>query len=116
MLPADVLHDLKAAAAQMRYQALVYGAHGFARKYPRSRGISVLLSGPSGVGKTMAAEVVANDLALDLYRDLSRRVEIYRRDRGDLRAVFDAAEASGAVLLFDGLAALPGKRSDEGRP
>ena len=83
MLPPDVLHDLKAAAAQVRHQALVYVEHGFARKYPRGRGISLLLSGPSGIGKTMAAEVIANDLGLDLYRiDLSaRRFQIYRRDR-----------------------------------
>jgi hypothetical protein len=114
VLPADVLHDLKAAAAQMRYQALVYGAHGFARKYPRGRGITVLLSGPSGVGKTMAAEVVANDLELDLYRiDLSRVVSKYIGEtEKNLRVVFDAAEASGAVLLFDEADALFGKRSE----
>ncbi|MBL8893247.1 MAG: ATP-binding protein, partial [Rhizobiales bacterium] len=114
VLPPDVLHDLKAAAAQMHYQALVYGAHGFARKYPRGRGISVLLSGPSGVGKTMAAEVVAGDLALDLYRiDLSRVVSKYIGEtEKNLRAVFDAAEASGAVLLFDEADALFGKRSE----
>jgi hypothetical protein len=114
VLPAEVIHDLKAAAAQARHRAIVYGAHGFARKYPRGRGISLLLSGPSGVGKTMAAEVVANDLNLDLYRiDLSRVVSKYIGEtEKNLRAVFDAAEASGAVLLFDEADALFGKRSE----
>ena len=114
VLPPDVIHDLKAAAAQVRYSALVYGAHGFAKKYPRGRGISLLLSGPSGTGKTMAAEVIANDLALDLYRiDLSRVVSKYIGEtEKNLRAVFDAAEASGAVLLFDEADALFGKRSE----
>jgi ATPase family protein associated with various cellular activities (AAA)/winged helix domain-containing protein len=114
VLPADVLHDLRAAAAQVQHQALVYGAHGFARKYPRGRGISVLLSGPSGTGKTMAAEVMANDLGLDLYRiDLSRVVSKYIGEtEKNLRAVFDAAEASGAVLMFDEADALFGKRSE----
>jgi hypothetical protein len=114
VLPADVVHDLKAAAAQVRHSATVYGQHGFGRKYVRGRGTSVLLSGPSGVGKTMAAEVVANDLGLDLYRiDLSRVVSKYIGEtEKNLRAVFDAAEASGAVLLFDEADALFGKRSE----
>lgn len=114
VLPPDVLHDLKAATAQVRHQALVYGEHGFGRKYPRGRGISVLLAGSSGTGKTMAAEVIANDLDLDLYRvDLSRVVSKYIGEtEKNLRAVFDAAEASGAVLLFDEADALFGKRSE----
>jgi ATPase family associated with various cellular activities (AAA) len=114
VLPDDVLHDLKAAAAQVRHRSLVYGTHGFAQKYPRGRGISILLAGPSGVGKTMAAEVVAHDLALDLYRiDLSRIVSKYIGEtEKNLKAVFDAAELSGAVLLFDEADALFGKRSE----
>ena len=114
VLPPDVIHDLKAAAAQVRHSALVYGEHGFAKKYPRGRGISLLLSGPSGTGKTMAAEVIASDLALDLYRiDLSRVVSKYIGEtEKNLRAVFDAAETSGAVLLFDEADALFGKRSE----
>jgi ATP-dependent 26S proteasome regulatory subunit len=114
VLPDDVVQDLKAAAAQVRHQTRVYGDYGFARKYPRARGISMLLSGPSGAGKTMAAEVIANDLGLDLYRiDLSRVVSKYIGEtEKNLRAVFEAAEASGAVLLFDEADALFGKRSE----
>jgi ATP-dependent 26S proteasome regulatory subunit len=114
VLPDHIVQDLKAAAAQVRHQSRVYGDYGFARKYPRGRGISVLLSGPSGTGKTMAAEVIANDLGLDLYRiDLSRVVSKYIGEtEKNLRAVFEAAEASGAVLLFDEADALFGKRSE----
>ena len=74
----------------------------------------MLLSGPSGTGKTMTAEVIANDLGLDLYRiDLSRVVSKYIGEtEKNLRAVFEAAEASGAVLLFDEADALFGKRSE----
>ena len=114
VLPPDVLHDLKAAAAQVRHRGRVYGDHGFSKKYPRGRGISILLAGPSGVGKTMAAEVVAKDLNLDLYRiDLARVVSKYIGEtEKNLKAVFDAAELSGAVLLFDEADALFGKRSE----
>lgn len=114
VLPAEVVHDLKAAVAQIRHSARVYGAFGMGRKYPRGRGVSVLLSGPSGTGKTMAAEVIARDLDLDLYRvDLSRIVSKYIGEtEKNLRAVFDAAETSGAVLFFDEADALFGKRSE----
>jgi len=114
VLPLDVIHDLKAAVAQIRHSARVYGDHGMGRKYPRGRGVSLLLSGPSGTGKTMAAEVIARDLDLDLFRvDLSRIVSKYIGEtEKNLRAVFDAAEASGAVLFFDEADALFGKRSE----
>jgi hypothetical protein len=114
VLPPEVIHDLNAAVAQVRHAALVYGTYGLARKYPRGRGVSVLLSGPSGTGKTMAAEVIAKELNLDLFRvDLSRIVSKYIGEtEKNLRAVFDAAETSGAVLFFDEADALFGKRSE----
>src|SRR4029434_240579 len=71
-------------------------------------------SGQSGTGKTLAAEVLANDLALDLYRiDLSSVVSKYIGEtEKNLRAVFDTAEEAGAILLFDEADALFGKRSE----
>jgi SpoVK/Ycf46/Vps4 family AAA+-type ATPase len=114
VLPDDVVRDLRAAAAQVRHQARVYGDYGFARRYPRGRGISLLLAGPSGTGKAMAAEVIAGDLGLDLLRiDLARVVSKYIGEtEKNLAAVFAAAEATGAVLLFDEADALFGLRSD----
>jgi len=77
-------------------------------------GISALFAGPSGTGKTMAAEVLANELRLDLYRiDLSQVVSKYIGEtEKNLRRVFDAADEGAAILLFDEADALFGKRSD----
>jgi ATPase family protein associated with various cellular activities (AAA)/winged helix domain-containing protein len=114
VLPEAVLDDLKAIAAQVRHRTQVYGRGGFGRKLARGRGITALFAGPSGVGKTMAAEVIARDLDLDLYRiDLSSVISKYIGEtEQNLKRVFDAAEASGAVLFFDEADALFGKRSE----
>ena len=87
---------------------------GFAAKNTRGLGITALFAGESGTGKTMAAEVLANELHLDLYRiDLSAVVSKYIGEtEKNLRRVFDAAEDSGAILLFDEADALFGKRSE----
>ena len=114
VLPAfqlDLLHEL---AAHVRRRAQVYDDWGFARKSARGLGISALFEGPSGTGKTMAAEVLAGELHLDLYRiDLSRVVSKYIGEtEKNLRRVFDAAEAGAAILLFDEADALFGKRTE----
>ena len=77
-------------------------------------GISALFTGASGTGKTLAAEVLAQELRLDLYRiDLSQVVSKYIGEtEKNLRRVFEAAEAGGAILLFDEADALFGKRSE----
>jgi SpoVK/Ycf46/Vps4 family AAA+-type ATPase len=92
----------------------VYDTWGFAAKSARGLGISALFSGPSGTGKTMAAEVLANALQLDLYRiDLSQVVSKYIGEtEKNLRRVFDAAQGGGVILLFDEADALFGKRSE----
>ena len=86
----------------------------FAVRAARGLGISALFAGASGTGKTMAAEVLANELQLDLYRiDLSSVVSKYIGEtEKNLKRVFDAAEAGGAILLFDEADALFGKRSE----
>ncbi len=114
VLPEDIRTDLKAVASQVRHRGAVYSDGGFARKLVRGRGVSALFAGPSGVGKTMAAEVIARELDLDLYRiDLSRVISKYIGEtEQNLRRVFDAAEAGGAVLFFDEADALFGKRSE----
>jgi SpoVK/Ycf46/Vps4 family AAA+-type ATPase len=92
----------------------VYDDWGFAAKSARGLGVSALFAGESGTGKTMAAEVLARELQLDLYRiDLSSVVSKYIGEtEKNLRRVFDAAEDAGAVLLFDEADALFGKRSE----
>jgi SpoVK/Ycf46/Vps4 family AAA+-type ATPase len=92
----------------------VYEIWGFAAKGDRGLGISALFSGVSGTGKTLAAEVLANTLRLDVYRiDLSAVVSKYIGEtEKNLSRIFDAAEEGGAILLFDEADALFGKRSD----
>lgn len=114
VLPDDLMHQLREIADQVASRALVYERWGFGARLPRGRGISALFSGPSGTGKTMAAEILANHLQLDLYRiDLAGVVSKYIGEtEKNLRNVFDAAEQSGAILFFDEADALFGKRSE----
>src|SRR5262249_35465191 len=108
---SEALHRI---AAHVRHRAKVYEDWGFAARSSRGPGISALFAGPSGTGKTMAAEVLAGELRLDLYRiDLSSVVSKYIGEtEKNLRRIFDAAEEGGAVLLFDEADALFGKRSE----
>ncbi len=114
VLPEAQLRTLRAIEAHVRHRLQVHEAWGFAARSPRGLGITALFSGPSGTGKTLAAEVLAHALALDLYHvDLSAVVSKYIGEtEKNLRRVFDAAEAGGAVLLFDEADALFGKRSE----
>jgi SpoVK/Ycf46/Vps4 family AAA+-type ATPase len=114
VLPESQLATLRELAAHVRQRHQVYETWGFAAKSSRGLGISALFAGASGTGKTMAAEVLANELQLDLYRiDLSSVVSKYIGEtEKNLRRVFDAAESGGAILLFDEADALFGKRSE----
>src|SRR5919199_4516922 len=114
VLPERERQILRDIAAHLRQRAKVYDAWGFASKGARGLGISALFAGASGTGKTMAAEVLAGELRLDLYRiDLSSVVSKYIGEtEKNLRRVFDAAEGGAAILLFDEADALFGKRSE----
>ena len=105
---------LRHIAEQVAQRTTVYEKWGFGEKMSRGLGISALFSGDSGTGKTMAAEVIANDLRLNLYRiDLSAVVSKYIGEtEKNLRRMFDAAENGGAILFFDEADALFGKRSE----
>jgi DNA polymerase III delta prime subunit len=109
-----ILAQLREIASQVDQRARVYEAWGFGEKLGRGRGISVLFAGASGTGKTMAAEVIARHLDLDLYRiDLSGVINKYIGEtEKNLRRVFDAAERSGAILFFDEADALFGTRTE----
>lgn len=114
VLPSEEAKMLRSIAAHVRQRSVVYERWGFGRKGGRGLGITALFSGASGTGKTMAAEVLANELDLDLYRiDLSQVVSKYIGEtEKNLRRIFDAAEEGGAILLFDEADALFGKRSE----
>jgi len=114
VLPEAEKSLLHAITVHVAHRATVYEAWGFGAVSSRGLGISALFAGASGTGKTMAAEVLANALRLDLYRiDLSSVVSKYIGEtEKNLRRVFDAAEDGGAILFFDEADALFGKRSE----
>jgi hypothetical protein len=114
VLPAAQVRTLRQVALHVRHRELVNGRWGFAAKHPRGLGLTALFAGTSGTGKTMAAEVIAAELGLDLYRiDLATVVSKYIGEtEKNLQAVFAAATHSGAILLFDEADALFGRRSE----
>ncbi|MGD2087591.1 MAG: ATP-binding protein [Candidatus Aminicenantes bacterium] len=114
VLPRETTDLLHRIAHQVRQRSKVYDTWGFRKKMNRGLGISALFTGESGTGKTMAAEVIANELRLNLFRiDLSGVVSKYIGEtEKNLRQLFDAAEAGGAILFFDEADALFGKRSE----
>ena len=114
VLPQGHLELLRDLVRHVRHRTQVYERWGFAARASRGLGVTALFAGDSGTGKTLAAEVIACELGLDLYRiDLSATVSKYIGEtEKNLRRIFDAAEASGAVLLFDEADALFGKRGE----
>jgi ATPase family associated with various cellular activities (AAA) len=114
ILPDAQKQTLRQIIAHVRERALVYRQWGFDEHSSRGLAVSALFSGVSGTGKTMAAEVIAGALDLDLFHvDLSTIVSKYIGEtEKNLRRIFDAAEESCAVLLFDEADALFGKRSE----
>jgi hypothetical protein len=114
VLPESETESLRRIADQVRWRIRVYDTWGFRSKQSRGLGIAALFSGESGTGKTMAAEVLANELELDLFRiDLAGVVSKYIGEtEKNLRRLFDAAEAGGAILFFDEADALFGRRSE----
>ncbi|MGY2012117.1 ATP-binding protein [Nocardia gipuzkoensis] len=114
VLPEPALATLHDIARHTRHRRRVYQDWGMADTTGRGLGVTALFTGDSGTGKTLAAEVLADALELDLYRiDLASVVSKYIGDtEKNLKRVFDAAEAGGAVLLFDEADALFGKRSE----
>ncbi|MET9394029.1 ATP-binding protein [Streptomyces sp. NPDC006624] len=114
-----VLHErqtavLREIVAHVRQRSVVHQEWGFASTLRRGLGVTALFAGGSGTGKTLAAEVMARELGLDLFVvDLSQVVSKYIGEtEKNLRRVFDAAERGGALLLFDEADALFGKRSE----
>jgi SpoVK/Ycf46/Vps4 family AAA+-type ATPase len=114
VLPADRLGQLREICNHVKYRDRVYGEWGFDRKLSLGKGLSVLFAGPSGTGKTMAAEIIAGALVLDLYKiDLSTVVSKYIGEtEKNLSRIFIEAETSNAILFFDEADALFGKRSE----
>jgi hypothetical protein len=113
VLPADQMAQLREIYSQVRHRALVYDDWGFGSKLAMGKGLSVLFAGPPGTGKTMAADVLARALGLDLYKiDVSAVVSKYIGEtEKNLARIFAEAMTSNAILFFDEADALFGKRT-----
>ncbi|MEM7537894.1 MAG: ATP-binding protein [Chloroflexota bacterium] len=114
VLPDDQRTVLQYIGDQVNNRGLVYDDWGFRERVSRGLGMTVLFAGESGTGKTLASEILANYLNLNLYRiDLSSVVSKYIGEtEKNLRKLFDAAEDGGMILFFDEADSLFGKRSD----
>jgi SpoVK/Ycf46/Vps4 family AAA+-type ATPase len=114
VLPPRTMQQLQEVRAAIRHRTVVLEGWGFAARHGVSRGLNILFAGSSGVGKTMAAQILAHDAELDIYRiDLSSVVSKYIGEtERNLERIFVAARASNAVLFFDEADALFGKRSE----
>lgn len=114
VLPEDTLEHLKEVFGFIKYKGKVHSDWGFEKKLSLGKGLNVLFSGPPGTGKTMAAEILANEVKLDLYKiDLSGLVSKYIGEtEKNLKKIFEEAETSNSILFFDEADALFGKRSE----
>jgi DNA polymerase III delta prime subunit len=114
VLPRELLDELDLAAAWMRNRRRVFEDWGFGSRMALGRGLTALFAGPPGTGKTMAAQVLARQLGLELFRvDLSQVMNKYIGEtEKNLSRLFNEARASGAILFFDEADALFGKRSE----
>jgi hypothetical protein len=112
VLDGDRMERVREIAMRCRHRDTVFNQWGLS-PHP-STGVVALFAGPSGTGKTLAAEVIAADLGVDVYKvDLANLVSKYIGEtEKNLSAVFDAAEASNVALFFDEADALLGKRSE----
>jgi hypothetical protein len=114
VLSDDRREQLEQIAARVEFRGTVHRNWGFGEKLSRGKGLNILFTGPSGVGKTMAAEVLANALSLTLFQiDLSSVVSKYIGEtEAHLSAIFGEAESAQCLLFFDEADSLFGKRTE----
>ncbi len=105
---------IRRACNQIKYKHIVYDKWGMDKRILYGRGLSMLFTGPPGTGKTMAAQVVASELGLEIYKvDLSKVISKYiGESEKNLGEVFESAKRSNVILLFDETDALFGKRTE----
>jgi ATP-dependent 26S proteasome regulatory subunit len=114
VLPEKTERQLREVAAHVKHRGTVYESWGFEERFSRGTGVISMFAGPSGTGKTMAAEIIAADAGMDLYRiDLSSVVSKYIGETEEkLEEIFAAARDSNAILLFDEADAVFGERAE----
>lgn len=114
VLPEDQMSQMKEICRQVKYRSIVYEKWGFEKRLTLGKGLNIMFSGPPGSGKTMAAEAIANEIGLEIYKiDVSRVISKYIGEtEKNLSEIFREAEDSNAILFFDEADALFGKRSE----
>ncbi|MGB1253450.1 MAG: ATP-binding protein [Candidatus Promineifilaceae bacterium] len=114
VLPRDTLSQLREAVNTVKQRPTVYDKWGFGRKMAMGKGLNALFAGEPGTGKTMSAEIIANELGLDMYKiDLSMVVSKYIGEtEKNISKIFDEAATSNAILFFDEADSIFGKRSE----
>jgi ATP-dependent 26S proteasome regulatory subunit len=114
ILPKDQMEQLREICSYVKFYHTVYDDWGFDRKLSTGKGLNALFAGPSGTGKTMAAEIIGNELGIDLYKiDLSAIVSKYIGEtEKNLDRIFREGQTSNAIMFFDEADALFGKRSE----
>jgi SpoVK/Ycf46/Vps4 family AAA+-type ATPase len=114
VLPPRAMQQLREVCISVKYRHVVHSEWGFDGKLSLGKGLNVLFSGPSGTGKTMAAQILAHELSLDLYKiDLPSVISKYIGEtEQNLSRIFREAESSNAIIFFDEADAIFGKRSE----
>lgn len=114
VLPEDSLRQLREFCRRVELRESVLSDWGFERRTGRARGVHALFAGASGTGKTMAAEIMAGELGLDLFRISVPNVvsKFIGETEKNLDRIFNAAEDSNAILFFDEADSIVGKRSE----
>ena len=114
VMPEDQKRLLQHACSHIKFQHRVYYDWGFDKKITYGRGLSILFAGAPGTGKTMCAQVIANELNMEMYKiNISQIVSKYIGEtEKNLQAVFTEAKRSNCVLFFDECDAIFGKRSE----
>ncbi|OUN22077.1 hypothetical protein B5G34_08565 [Flavonifractor sp. An82] len=114
VMPADQKRLLQHACGHIKFRHRVYSDWGFDKKVTYGRGLSILFAGAPGTGKTMCAQVIANELNMEMYKiNISQIVSKYIGEtEKNLQAVFTEAKKSNCILFFDECDAIFGKRSE----
>ncbi len=112
ILPVKKKQELEEIINYIKYREKVFGEWGFRKKIRYHEGLNILFYGRSGTGKTMAAEIIANELNLDLYKiDLSMIISKYIGEtEKNINKIFQEAETSNSIIFFDEADAIFGKR------
>ena len=114
VLPESQKRLMQQACGHIKHKVQVYSRWGFEKKVQYGRGLSILFAGAPGTGKTMCAQIIANQLNMEMYKiNLSQIVSKYIGEtEKNLRAVFTEARNADCILFFDECDALFGKRSE----